>query len=284
MTSLAFQVPAQRHAHESWADLCRVCAIFGVVLIHSCGAAFYQYGKIPQADWLSANPPDSLARCSVPLFVMLSGALLLRSGEDRLTVPQIAIRIGKVLIPLLTWSVAYLWYVSGYNFGAIRWLSPLTQPAMYHLWFVYMIIGLYILLPIFQPVFRFIVNRRDMQIYLLCVWFIITCIPVYWPIPLLALMQQGSLLGYGGYFLIGGIIASAPPVRVPARIWWLLTARRLPQRFLDFAFLRAGSGPRRDGLYLFQPQCLSLVSCRFRYVYESERFRPRREASPLGGR
>jgi surface polysaccharide O-acyltransferase-like enzyme len=103
----------QLDKRASWADLCRVVAIFGVVLIHACGAAaLYQYGKIPQMDWLSANFLDSLVRCSVPLFVMLSGALLLKPGETPVTIRQIARRVNKVLFPLLTWNVAYLLYVS----------------------------------------------------------------------------------------------------------------------------------------------------------------------------
>lgn len=63
-------------AHEDrkvWADLLRVAAIFGVIVIHACGLTFYKYGNISQSDWLAINLLDSMARCSVPLFVMLSG-------------------------------------------------------------------------------------------------------------------------------------------------------------------------------------------------------------------
>jgi surface polysaccharide O-acyltransferase-like enzyme len=86
--------------HKAWADLCRVVAIFGVVLIHSLGAAFYQYGKTPLSDWLTVNFLDSLVRCAVPCFVMLSGALILRAGEI-VTFPKLWRRIVKVLLPLL---------------------------------------------------------------------------------------------------------------------------------------------------------------------------------------
>lgn len=215
-----------------WANLCRVVAIYGVVLLHSCGAFFYQYGAIPLGDWLSANFLDSIVRSSVPLFVMLSGALLLKPGIPPATTYNLARRIAKVLFPLLAWSLAYLWLASRHSGTQLNFLSILKQPAMYHLWFVYMIIGLYLLLPLFQLLFEAIRNRHDLQWYLLCVWLVITCVPVYWPLPILAIMQQTSLLSYGGYFILGAVIASSAPDRIPTSIWLLI--------FLVSAFVTFG--------------------------------------------
>lgn len=210
----------QLDERSSWADLCRALAIFGVVLIHACGAtAFYQYGKIPKMDWLSANLLDSLVRCSVPLFVMLSGALLLKPELKPISIRQVWRRVSRVFFPLLTWNVIYILYVSYTGGVPINLLSMLSKPAMYHLWFVYMIIGIYILIPVFQALFELIYNRKDLQLYLLIIWFVITCVPTYWKIPLLALFQQDSFLGYGGYFLIGAVIASSNRNQIITPIW-----------------------------------------------------------------
>lgn len=206
---------------KTWADLCRVAAIFGVVVIHACGAGFYQFGKISTSDWLSINLLDSLVRCSVPLFVMLSGALLLSPQATPATPLQIIGRIRKVAIPLLTWNVAYLLYVSHFTGQVIDWLSMFRQVPMYHLWFVYMIIGLYLLLPVLQAVFAVIAKRPDLQRYLLALWIVVTCVPVYYPLPILALLQQTSLLGYAGYFLMGGIVANAYQ-RSGKTLFWVL--------------------------------------------------------------
>lgn len=212
----------QLNSRESWADVCRVFAIFGVVVIHACGAVFYQYGKIPQGNWLSANLIDSLVRCSVPLFIMLSGAFLLKPVRQLVTVRQIVRRISKVLVPLLMWNIGYLFYVSHYTGAPINWFSMLVHPPMYHLWFVYMIVGIYALLPVFQILFQLITNRRALQFYLLFIWLIVTCVPVYWPIPLLTLLQLNNFFGYGGYFLIGGIIATSKRDQLPTLIWFLI--------------------------------------------------------------
>lgn len=206
---------------KAWADLCRIAAIFGVVVIHACGANFYQFGKIPNSDWLAINLLDSLVRCSVPLFVMLSGALILSSKATLTTPLQVARRIKKVGVPLLTWNVAYLIYVAHYTNQDIDWLSMFRQAPMYHLWFVYMIIGLYLLLPIFQIVFAAISERADLQHYLLTLWVGITCVTVYYPLPILGLLQQTSLFGYAGYFLMGGIIATNHK-RSDNPLFWML--------------------------------------------------------------
>lgn len=192
---------------QAWANLCRVMAIFGVVLIHACGAKLHRFGKIPRGDWLAANALDSLVSCSVPLFVMLSGALLLQRNQPPVTLHALRQRVMRVLVPLIVWSVAYLGYMSYYTRVPIDWWSVLRQPAMYHLWFLYMILGLYLLLPILQAVFRAVVDRMDLQLYLLVLWVLVTCVPVHTNLPLLGLLQQTSLFGYGGYFLAGALIA-----------------------------------------------------------------------------
>ena len=210
---------AKEFSRQYWADLCRVVAIFGVIVIHACAPTFNQYGKIPEQDWLSANLLDSLARCSVPLFVMLSGALLLKQGSKQITVPQVAKRICKVLIPLVFWNTAYLIYISHFSGESVKWLSMLSQAPMYHLWFVYMIIGIYLLLPILQAIFQAISDRRDLQIYIFTIWVIVTCWPIYHPLPFLTLIKQSSLLGYGGYFVLGGIIALSNRKKEATPLW-----------------------------------------------------------------
>lgn len=203
-------------------NLCRVVAIYGVILIHASGAFFNQYGAIPLIDWLSANFLDSLARFTVPLFVMLSGALLLKPNAQLRTSFKLTRRIAKVLPPLIIWSYIYLLYVSHHTGISVDWLSILKKPAMYHLWFVYMIIGIYILIPLFQVIFEEIRNKRNFQLYLLGIWLVISCVPVYWPLPILTLLHQKSFFGYGGYFLIGAVLANSPKDRIPTGLWIMI--------------------------------------------------------------
>lgn len=203
----------------TWADLCRVVAIYGVILIHSCGATFYSFGKIPLSDWLAANALDSLARVSVPLFVMLSGAMLLKPGAPITALSALPRRVSKVLIPLVVWSLLYLYVVASHKGTPVDWLGMLRQPAMYHLWFVYMIIGLYLLLPFLQAIFEAIRDKPTLSLYFMAVWVVITCVPLYFPIPLLGIMQQTTFLGYGGYFIVGGLLVTCLKDNIPTAFW-----------------------------------------------------------------
>lgn len=214
-------VKASTSRRVVWADLCRVVATFGVVIIHSCAAAFYQFTTLPMTDWLSVNFMDSLVRPSVPLFIMLSGALLLKRKED-VTLPDVFFRISKVFLPLLIWSAIYLLRNSYFNGIAVDWWSVFRYPAMYHLSFVYILFGIYLLIPIFQIIFNAILERIDLKIYLFVLWVIINSLPIYQPMPLLSLIQLNSFFGFGGYFLLGGIIAATTTERFASITWFYL--------------------------------------------------------------
>jgi surface polysaccharide O-acyltransferase-like enzyme len=66
---------------------------------------------------------------------------------------------------LFVWSVAFLFYLSYYTGAPLDYLSVLANPTIYHLWFVYMIIGVYLLLPVYQVLFRAIVADRVFKLF-----------------------------------------------------------------------------------------------------------------------
>ncbi len=207
---------------ETRADLCRSLALFGVVLIHACGALLQPWGPYALADWLrAANVLDSIARCSVPLFVMLSGALILQPGMAPIDLAQIGRRLIRVTVPLLLWSSIYLLYQAHQTSTPPRWSSLLSQPAMYHLWFVYMIIGLYALLPLLQGAFVHLLDKPGLQRYGLAIWFMVVSLPIYWTLPGLNLLHLNNLPGYGGYFVMGALLKHARPARPSGWVWLL---------------------------------------------------------------
>ncbi|MFY9259645.1 MAG: acyltransferase family protein [Gallionella sp.] len=168
---------------------------------------------------------DSLVRVVVPLFVMLSGSLLLKSVDHpSVNLKSIGRRIGRVLLPLLVWSLFYLWWVDrsalAHPVESMQKIS--TQPAMYHLWFVYMIIGLYILQPILQVVFRASELNAHFEWYFVAVWLIVNSVTVYVPLPFIVPMQISTLFGYGGYFIIGGLLNLPRWLNIATYKWGVL--------------------------------------------------------------
>jgi len=60
-----------------WINNLRVLAMFLVVILHTTSPMLMAYGKVPNSYWLIADFYNALARFGVPVFVMITGALLL---------------------------------------------------------------------------------------------------------------------------------------------------------------------------------------------------------------
>lgn len=91
-----------------WLDVVRLVAMFTVVCCHSADPFNFYPGEPPaniaEIKWWGAVY-GSLLRPCVPLFVMITGALLLPvKGE---VAPFYRKRIGRVFWPFLIWSVIY---------------------------------------------------------------------------------------------------------------------------------------------------------------------------------
>lgn len=191
-------------------DYLRVWATVGVVTLHSAWLIILAR-QDPRTDVISqfnvANIYDSLGRFAVSCFFMISGALLL-APEHRFRLRQQTLR---VLVPLMTWSAIYAVFdayfavsdlpvVSGSNhqhdnlWAALR--AFLSGPLAYHLWFVYVLVGVYLVVPLLRPLTALPSGRRDRLLrYALALWLIFTILlPVvhhFWP---------GAVKPYAGSF------------------------------------------------------------------------------------
>ena len=190
-----------------WLDGIRWLATIAVITIHVVAPYLYQYGQISIGSWNIYNLIDSLSRFAVPFFVMLSGALLL--NRNITLVDFLKKRFLRILIPFLFWSLIY----SIYNYlkngepdinYLIYFFNSLKDGASYHFWYIYMLIGLYLAIPILN---KWIVNSNNqLIIYFLIIWFVGLIINFYD----LTLHKDFSLTiftGYVGYLILGYFIA-----------------------------------------------------------------------------
>lgn len=137
-------------------DVVRVIAIFFVVCIHSMALidAAKETGNI-SARLVSCMM--GIIYCGVPLFVMLSGALLL--GKEEPMKVFFKKRMSRVLIPFIVWSIivgAILYFqgggrsIGGYLLYTLKGIGTTGVHGIY--WYVYMIIGLYCLTPVLRHI------------------------------------------------------------------------------------------------------------------------------------
>ncbi|TWR25794.1 acyltransferase family protein [Mucilaginibacter pallidiroseus] len=162
-------------------NLLRIFACFMVLMVHS-GEFFYigAGGSIIREHARWVNNYGSFMRACVPLFVMISGYLLLPMHEGASVFYKK--RFTRLLIPFLVWSVLYalIPYLLGTNTQQQMWKNLYTIPINFsenagHLWFVYMLIGLYLFIPIFSPWVQG-ASKRFKQFFLL-LWIITLFFP-----------------------------------------------------------------------------------------------------------
>lgn len=122
-----------------------------------------------------------LTRWAVPAFVMASGCNLLGREQEFELVKKHSI---KILVLTFIWGFIYLFADSLINVLAGKpvdlnslSLSGLFQNNAYHLWFCFMIVGLYLLIPILNPLIK---DKKR------CEYFIAICIFSAFLLPILA--------------------------------------------------------------------------------------------------
>lgn len=87
-------------------DAARVVAVAAVLLTH-VSTQFVMYYDVETAQFVWGNIFDSLSRLAVPLFVMISGALLLDEEKPFEIKTLLLKRVSNIFLLLISWSAVY---------------------------------------------------------------------------------------------------------------------------------------------------------------------------------
>lgn len=82
----------------------RVIACIMVICIHVSNYYSRAYGTISDASYIFSIIINGISRVAVPIFFMISGALLL---DETLLVKKSVRRVGNTLAVLIVWSTIY---------------------------------------------------------------------------------------------------------------------------------------------------------------------------------
>ncbi len=206
--------------HLEWMDLARVIAASWVVIIHVAAVPTVHMQSVPTPWWWWANMYDCTARAAVPVFVMISGALLLTS--PRLDPQRFFVRrVTKLLVPLIAWTCVYFAWRVWFRHEQVTpmvvlrgVLNGLNTPAYPHLWFLWIVASLYALTPILRPLVAS--GSRATHVYFAALWFVATgIVPAFerWSGLSLGLLLQ-PVFGFVGYYVIGASIHRWLPARM----------------------------------------------------------------------
>lgn len=160
-----------------------------VMLVH-CIEPFYLGGPegtfiASKSDALWVTLINSALRPAVPLFVLASSYLLFPLKTDVSTFARR--RFGRVLVPFIVWSLLYCFIPPLGSGGSIDVAANLkallfnfVMTSSGHLWFVYMLIGVYILMPLLSPWIEQ-VSRKGEKVFLI-LWAFTTILPLLRPL------------------------------------------------------------------------------------------------------
>lgn len=187
-------------------DLLRIVACVMVVVMHS---------PIPSdnSDGIILSSLSYFTAPCIGLFFMVSGALILPppiASESNTALPFLRKRLKRVLMPTLVWTLFYI---------AVKWFDGNMTPcevltsilsipfsAQGHgvLWFMYTLMGLYLITPILHAWLRN-ASEREIRFYLL-LWIVAMCYPLLQMFVKVNDTSTGILYyfsGYVGYFVLG---------------------------------------------------------------------------------
>ncbi|MDE7443747.1 MAG: acyltransferase, partial [Muribaculaceae bacterium] len=201
-----------------WIDLLRVTACFMVVLSHACDPFVGQFDN-DRLAFITGTAIGSLMRPCVPLFVMMTGVLLLPIAErDRSLTEFYKRRIGRLMWPLVFWSL--MLPIMGYCY--FNYINPDTANAMLGdgmysterfvprmwtwifnfnydttaIWYLYMLVGLYLIIPIINGWLQ-TASQSDVKT-VIKLWGASLCLPY--------VQMVAPALGYEGTFGNFGIL------------------------------------------------------------------------------
>lgn len=221
-------------------DIMRILAIIGVITIHSLGK---------WADIKTISVIWNYSTYAVPLFVMISGAVWLEK-EREISIKKIWTKnIFHIVIAFSFWSVVYacIYHSDLVSIKDFIWRCIIGN---YHLWYCYMIIGIYILLPIIM-----LIKKND-ELYRYLIILVFCCTIA---LPALAEFQTTSSIQhildllalsigneYLFYFLIGNMLYEkecSKYIKCLIYLWGTLSVVLIFARYLsngDASFAQMG--------------------------------------------
>lgn len=205
-------------------DQMRVISCIMVIAIHVCNIYNRAFPDLSQIDYSIAAFINSFSRISVPIFFMVSGALM--AGREP-NIKKSLDRFLKYFIITIFWCAFYFLWTKLYLNDTYDFHDILTTPTSKHLWFLYALLSIYLALPLIQTLIR---NLSDKMLYYMLILFAVSIfggyilefigVSVKYPIAIISQNQYlfFFILGYvlhnkkhkiSGWFFIVGCLAAA---------------------------------------------------------------------------
>ena len=198
-------------------EVLRVISCINVVLIHVCNLYSRSFGDITNGEYVFSVVLNAIARTSVPIFFMISGATSLGSHYD---FKKYVKKVVNMAVVLLIASVLYrIWNIVYFD-RAYDYYDIFDTPTKLHLWYLYAYLGIMLMIPFLQSMMKNL--EKKYEILFVVIWFVFIIayrvldrlnMDIGYPLPII-----GSTY-YVGYFVIGYLICKYLKDLKIKRIW-----------------------------------------------------------------
>ena len=215
----------------AYLDLLRVAASVFVVFMHTAARGL-RTDVAGHTGWFFLVGLSSLAFCAVPLFFMITGYLLTASERTQDVRVLLRKRLPRLLVPLFFWSLLYILreLVSAEQFSlslfAEKLLSIFREPVNVSLWFMYALVGMYLISPLLCAGLRSLDQRGERFLLgLLAAVKLLSALRIVFPdfgAAFLSLDLVNYLEAFNGYlaFFVLGWFLGKTKRHFPAPILW----------------------------------------------------------------
>ena len=238
-----------------WAiDILRIASAFAVVLLHVSAEYFDE--SFYSSEWAFRNFFGLMTRWCVPVFIMISGALFLQRGD--ISIGKLYKKyIWRILLVYLVWSAVYASLRLGPKTNLFGFIGVVISGPL-HLWFLKMLIGLYMCLPLFWMIVK---DKKVEKYFIILSFFVSVVVPLF-----MFVMEKASgnffqiltdlgekvnfsmAMGFSYFFVLGHYLIVYPiksHYRKMVYVLGIISAILL----LLFTYIHALQGHRPDGYY-----------------------------------
>lgn len=203
--------------YHAYLHTLRIAAVIGVIAIHTSGYVLYDV-PVASFQWWIANIYNACSRWCIPVFIMISGAVIL--SRDYPSIGYFLFkRLKRVALPAVIWVILYYIYelaVSNRSFD----LTYLTKIILkfhdknglsFHFWFIPVILGLYLAAPVIQILTSH--ASKKLILYFLMLWCLFAVVLPFFKHTLHVHIdiEPTIFVLYAGYFVLGYFLHHNPP-------------------------------------------------------------------------
>lgn len=218
-------------------DALRIFSVFCMMLLH-VAAARWDQEPVQSLAWQVFNFYDSAMRFCVPVFVMLSGVFFLDKNRSYTLRTLLTKNILRIVTAFIFWSAAYsvldnLFEYQTINGDFFRSAANQFLKGHFHMWFLFIIVGLYLLVPILRKISE---DKKLTEYFIVLALVFNSILPMLQLIPPLKSIVKfyvyeldlHMVMGFSGLFLAGQYFNTYPVSRRLKGIIYTLGALSIP--------------------------------------------------------